>query len=383
MLHLSDALDAGLAKWRQQGAPPEIVFDQDHARVMHRIDLHGMGPFLAVTTDASKLPQSVMQSLRQRLLAREIWEENHKRVLVSALDALTEVGLTPIIMKGTALAYSHYPRPSARVRGDSDILIEEDGRTLAFQALEKAGFHRVLDAGGPTVTAEALFQKADLRGQLHDIDLHWRLNSSPVLAKLFSHAELLARSEPLEALHLAARRPGDVDALLFASVHRRLHIDRPTHIYLNGIAHPVIDSLTWLTDIDLLFAAMTAEERSKLVERAVSKEVPDILSDSLRHGATRLGTRVAPDIFERLKTRKPGQVARYIQAAPLQGLFMNLLAIRSMGGRRRFLRELLLPQEDYMRTHFSRGRFDWLCVLHARRLLPGIVKHLRKRQRKS
>lgn len=376
-------LDASLAEWLRWGEPQKIIICQDFACLMHRVDLNGIGPMLALTTDLTKLPDHLAKALQQRLIAREMWEQQHKRVLVSALDALTDAGLTPILMKGTALAYSHYPCPSARVRGDSDILIEEHGRTLAFQALEKAGFHRVLDAGGPTVTAEALFQKASLSGQLHDIDLHWRLNSSPVLAKLFTHAELLARSEPLEALHLAARRPGDVDALLFASVHRRLHIDRPTHIHLNGIAHPVIDSLTWLTDIDLLFAAMNADACSELVERAVSKGVPDMLSDTLRHAATRLGTRVAPDIFERLKTRKPGEVARYIQAGPLRGLFMNLLAIRSVGGRRRFLRELLLPQEDYMRTHFTRGRFDWLGVLHARRLLPGMVKHLRKRQGKS
>lgn len=378
-----EALDASLADWRRNGAPQQILRDADRARLMHRIDLNGMGPFLALTTDSNSLPQDMAQLLQHRLLAREMWEEQHKRVLASALDALTEAGLSPILMKGTALAYSHYPRPSARVRGDSDLLVEEDGRARAFEALEKAGFRRALAVDGTTIRAEALFQKADLTGQLHDIDLHWRLNSSPVLARLFTHAELLARSKPLESLHPVARRLGDVDALLFASVHRRLHIDRPTHIYLNGVAHPVIDSLLWLTDIALLFDAMDTDARSDLVERARSKAISDVVSDTLVQISKQLGCPVETDILKRLDFEGPRHVSRYIAAGPLQSIFMNLSAIRGLRRKKRYLRELLLPDADYMRARFARGRFDWLAVLHMRRLIPGMLRNLRKRPRKS
>ncbi len=383
MLPSDESLDARLAEWRRVGAPHQILRDADRARLMHRIDLNGMGPLLALTTDVTSLPQDLAQLLQHRLLAREMWEEQHKRVLALALDALTDAGLSPILMKGTALAYSHYPRPSARVRGDSDLLVEEDGRAWAFEALEKAGFRRTLAVDGTTAWAEALFQKADLTGQLHDIDLHWRLNSSPVLARLFTHAELFARSKPFESLHLVARRLGDVDALLFAAVHRRLHIDRPTHIYLNGVAHPVIDSLSWLIDIALLFDAMDTDTRSDLVERAISKAIADVLSDTLVQMSTRLGYPIETDILKRLDIEGPRQVSRYIAAGPLQSIFMNLSATKGLRRKIRFLREVLLPDEDYMRARFARGRFDWLAVLHVRRLLPGAIKYLRARRSKS
>jgi hypothetical protein len=109
--------------------------------------------------------------------------------------------------------------------------------------------------------------------QWHDIDLHWRLNSSPLVARLFSHPELFARSVALPVLHPEARRLCNVDALLFAAVHRELHIGRPTHIHLNGVAHPVIDSLSWLMDIHLLFDSL-GQEAARSPSRVPSAASP-------------------------------------------------------------------------------------------------------------
>lgn len=374
------AIDARIAAWLRQGTPDPSVFTADRRRLLHRIDLNSAGPLLALRTAPDDLPDDLAQALRQRLIAREMWEEQHKRLLTQALDALTQAGLRPILMKGTALAYSHYPRPAARVRGDSDILIEEDGRDHAFEALERAGFARPLTAGGATLVAEALFEKQALSGGLHDFDLHWRLNSSPVLARLFSHAELLDRSAPLDSLGTSARRLGDVDALLYAAVHRRLHVDRPTTIHLNDVAYPVIDSLTWLMDIHLLFGSLDDGARRELVDQALARDIGDILADALRCARERLGADAPDDILDELEGAGQGPAARYIAASPVQAVSMNLAAMRGLGAKATYLRELFLPPTDYMRARFSRGRFDWLPVLHLRRILPGLGKHLRNRR---
>ena len=42
------------------------------------------------------------------------------------------------------------------------------------------------------------------------------------------------------------------------------------------------------------------------------------------------------------------------------------------------LRELLLPPAPYMRRYFATGRMDWLPILHARRLVPGLRKLMRQ-----
>ncbi|MGR3495022.1 nucleotidyltransferase family protein [Citreimonas sp.] len=372
------ALDAALAAWLGSGRPGDDVLAADPAQLRHRIDLNGAGPLLALKSDPAAVPDDIARFLRKRLVAREMWEEQHRRVLTAALDALDAAGLNPLVMKGTALAYSHYPRPAAWVRGDSDVLVEEEGRAAAFAALEDAGFRRAATAGGSTLNAEALFQRRDMMGDWHDIDLHWRLNSSPVLARVFSHAELRARSTPLPDLHDAAFAPGRVDALLFAAVHRRMHIDRPTHIHLNGVAHPVIDSLSWLMDIHLLFESLDRNDKRTVIARAEEKDISDILRDALRDARSRLGTHVPEDVAAALAPARRGRVTRYIDAQPARALVLNLAAMEGMRARGAALRERVFPPRDYMHARFSRGHADWLPILHLRRILPGVAKHLRR-----
>ena len=206
------AVDAALAAWLGSGQPGEDALSVDRALLLHRININGVGPLLALKSDLASLPGDLAQFLRESLIAREMWEEQHRRVVAQGLDALRGAGLGPLLMKGTALAYTHYDRPAARVRGDTDILVDEHHRAQAFAALEKAGFSRELAAGGTSLGAEATFRLRDRMGEWHDIDLHWRLNSSPVLARVFSHRELVARARTIPALHAAARCPGRVDA---------------------------------------------------------------------------------------------------------------------------------------------------------------------------
>ena len=369
-------IDRGLAAWLRGEGPGPDLLAVDRSRLLLRIDLHGIGPLLALADRPSGLPSDLRLALRHRLVAREMWEEQHARVLADAVRALVGAGLRPLVLKGSALAHSHFPRPAARVRGDTDLLIEEAGRPRAFAALRAAGFVQALSAGGHVVTAEALFQKPDLSGAPQDFDLHWRLNSSPVLARMFRHEDLWSRSVVADASCPGLRRPSDIDALLYAAVHRCLHVDRPTQIHLNGTPHPVVDSLCWLMDIHLLFTGLGPAARDVLVTQAVAKGVGDILGDALRDAAQRLGTDVPPGLLARLDQPGPGAVTRYLTASPARALAKDLAALDGAGARLSFLRELCLPRQDYMRACFSRGRFDWLAVLYLRRALSGLRKTL-------
>lgn len=374
--------DHDIAAWLRDGVAGAATGNIDRKRLLHRIDLNGVGPLLALSS-APDMPSEISEDLHRRLVARELWEAQHQRVLAGALEALTQAGLRPILLKGSALALSHYPTPAARVRGDSDILVEQTGRAAAISALRQAGFSPALAAGGRVLVGEMLLQKADASGLLHDIDLHWRLNSSAVLARLFSHEELLARSGRVTLAGLEIARTGDVDSLVFAAVHRRLHVGSDTEIILDGHRYATPDSLTWLMDIHLLFKALDEPARSALVERSLEKGVAALVAGALRSAAQRLGTPVPEALLERLESAAPTPVDRYIAASGSRRMAMNLVATRGAAAKASFLRELLFPPPAYMRRRFARGRFDWLPVLYLRRGLSGLTRQVRHRRNAS
>src|SRR5216684_3076559 len=54
----------------------------------------------------------------------------------SVIAAFAAAGLAPLIFKGAALAYLHYPEPWLRPRVDTDLLIREHEQASAAAALE-------------------------------------------------------------------------------------------------------------------------------------------------------------------------------------------------------------------------------------------------------
>lgn len=373
-------LDKAIEHWLRTSKPGQLIECVDQERLLHRIDLHGVGPILALQSADADLPRPLEIALRQRLLASELWEAQHRRLLSEALCALSNEDLQPLLLKGTALAYSHYPRPSARPRGDTDVLVREAKREQAKHALEAAGFRPVPDAGGDIVKAEALFQKEDLSAALHDFDIHWRVNSSAVIQKLFTEDGLFERSVLLPGLSSTARRMGDLDALLFASVHRRLHVDGNTQIYMNGAAYPVIDRLIWLLDIDVLFRTLSQNDLRVLLKLARKKDLISVLKEALQSAHDRLGTDI-PDWFQsEMKSHGPEVSEIYVTAGAAKKMLMNFTATEGLNRKATFLRELFFPPAVYMRTRFAKGHLDWLPVLYLRRISSGFQKLILKQK---
>jgi len=373
-----NTLDDEIAHWLRTGHPGDGIRRAPAQELLLRIDLNGVAPLLVATPGIAEMPDALQHALEARRIGREMWEAQHRRIVSEAIDSLVQAGLQPLVMKGTALAYSHYTDSAARVRGDSDLIVEETGRASAFASLEQAGFRRDRGAGGVVRVAARLFQKPDLAGKLHDIDLHWRLNSSRVLAGLFDHGELLARSVPLPELGPDARGFGAVDELIFTAVHRVKHVEGATSYYINGEAHATPDSLIWLMDIHLLFRDMSDAERITLCERAAQKGVSGILAGALIRSKMRLGTEVPEDILETLDSAAPSDIARYLKAPPVRQVLMDMASMDEIGSKLQFVRETLFPSREFMRTRFPEARLRWLPWLYLRRLVGRFGQLLRR-----
>jgi hypothetical protein len=197
---------------------------------------------------ASAWPVALRETLHRAARMRAAADMLLERELIAALAALAEAGIGSLLLKGAALAYTHYAEPHLRTRCDTDVLIRPADRIGARQALERLGYERRNEIDGTLVSYQECHTKRD-GAVRHVIDLHWQVNNRQVFAQALRFDEVRARSVPVPPLGPAARALCPTDALLLACMHRAAHL---------GASGTEGDRLLWLYDIHLLATAMTS-----------------------------------------------------------------------------------------------------------------------------
>ena len=241
--------------------------DQCDSRVFLRAcDYHGVGPLLWRLLKANAGSNSVTDALQSATLKATIEELVRRRAIETVLNALAARGIAPLVMKGTALAYTLYPAPELRSRSDTDILIEKNVLAQAVAVFTDLGYTQSNAVGGDLISSELLFAKQDEFGVAHQFDLHWRISNFHVLNEFFHFAELSAASMPISALGVQARGLGAAHALVLACMHRLSHRQAP--YYADGVAHFDSDRLIWLYDIHLLCHELTEAQWATVIEIA-------------------------------------------------------------------------------------------------------------------
>jgi hypothetical protein len=375
---LSSQIDEALVAWlkgKRSGLSLSAL-GQSADDLMHRIDFHGVAGLLsdALASD-EEIPNSIKDSIRHRAISHAFWEAQHARLLAEALTELTRAGLSPLLFKGSALAYSHYPRAAGRIRSDSDVLVGEAEFAPACEVLTRLGFKSPLTAGGDVASAEKSFIFVEDTGTTHDIDLHRKFSNSPVLARIFPHALLLERSRSLPKLGTGARRPDDVDCLLIAAVHRLVHNQAP--YYVDGVGYLSADRMIWLKDIELLTAGFSAEDWGLLESRASELKLTEILASGLKAAAHVFDIQVPREILCILDRAEAASGAtRYLSAGPAERFFMDLVATPGLSKKLGYLRDVFFPSAEYVRSKYpdeptaSAG----LAKLYLKRMVGGLRK---------
>lgn len=337
-----------------------------------RCDLHGVNALLHDQLQGSDWPNGVLQVLRVKAIQLAMWELRHQQILAETLAALELAGVKAVLLKGTALAYSLYPDPALRTRADTDLLVAVSEKESAAQTLMRAGFIRNQGMTGEFVSYQASFVRvAD--GVRHMLDLHWKINNSELLSKLFTCEELQSESQPLPTLSELARGTGPEYSLLIACMHRATHRHNPYHV--DGTAHFGGNRLIWLVDVDLLARTLSERQWRNLVTLAEEKGLRQITCDGLEQARIRLGTELPKWVVERLGKPGPAELpALYLNAGTLRQQWLDLNAIRGLPGRLRLLREIVFPPVTYMRRKYPQPA--WMPWLYLRRAASGIVKRL-------
>lgn len=344
-------------------------------------DMHGVQALLHSLPAPSQWPQSVLQELRTRAVQLAMWELRHQQVLGQTLAALDAIGVQPILIKGTALAYSIYADPALRTRGDTDLIIPIDAKGRVHEALTSLGFERSLAVSGEFVSYQASYTRVAPDGAGHTLDLHWKINNSELLSRLFTYEELRRDAEPLPQLCPHALAASRVHALLLACMHRSTHKQNP--YYVDGEPHHDANRLIWLYDIHLLAGRLEAGEWEEFVRLAGEKGLRSVCLEGMRQAQRCFHSAFPEDVLAGLAQAGAEEPpARYLAGGRLRQQWMDWRALGSWRKQLRFAREVVFPPADYVRAKFGQPQ-GWLPWLYLRRAADGAARRLGRVDRGS
>jgi len=98
--------------------------------------------------DPSGVPPALVPALQHCIRHESAVELSREIELEHVLSLLAQAGLNPLIIKGTALAYTLYDAPHLRSRCDTDLLFPDRASAeQAWKVLERMGYHRPYQRG--------------------------------------------------------------------------------------------------------------------------------------------------------------------------------------------------------------------------------------------
>jgi hypothetical protein len=347
----------------------------EESRFVAMARYHGILPLLGERLDAlagnQGWPVAVLEACHREAASQRILELAGRAELPRVLEALAEVAVKPLVLKGGALAYTHYPTPALRPRSDTDLLIPQAQKAHAEDALRRLGYGGSAAVSGDLVAYQATWSRKDSLQIVHALDIHWRINNSQILARLLGYDELEPHALSLPPLGPNAYGLAPVHALLFACMHRAGHRNAPFHV--DGLAYPGADRLIWLYDIHLLISGMSDVELTEFVELATAKRLKAVCLEALDRSAECFGTLIAPPIAQGLRHKGPIEpAARYLAGGRLRQMAGDFFSLDGWGQRAHFFRELAFPSGAYMRIKYCDTTVRWLPVLYARRAVHGL-----------
>ena len=356
---------------------PSTCCADAEAIFIHRAQYHGVAALLYERLpQLSTWPPPIKEAIRRQAFAQAFWELRHQHVIGEALAALRSRGIEPVLFKGTALAYGGvYGNPVWRARGDTDMIVAPHDRDGAAETLVALDFRRDKAVSGEFVSYQDSYTKDVEGGGRHTIDLHWRINNSELLSRLFSYAELRVEARSASPLCDAALVAGPVHALMLACLHPATHVHNPYMV--DDVAYYGGDRLIWHYDVHLLAQSFTAADWERFVDRVVAKGMSAICLSALERAAERYGTHVPQFVREGLASTG-GAVAIYLNAGRLRQAWIDFSAIPGLRNRARFAAELVFPPADYIRAKYGASPDRKLPWLYARRAARGMIKRLRR-----
>lgn len=290
--------------------------------------------------------------------------------LIQALAALSAAGVHPLVIKGAALAHTHYARPSLRPRIDTDLLIRARDIDAAHAVFRSLGAEYIPHVTGSFVMSQFHYASTDRAGCRHVYDVHWRIANPQVFAAVLSYEEMAAQAVGIPALGAGARAPGTVHALLLACIHRAAH---------HGGTGPLI----WLLDLHRLAGSLDDGQSQSLIAEATSRGVAAVTEAALRDAHAICGGIATRRLAAALAGDTDGGAepsARFLMSrSRLSEALDELRALPGVRARLRLAREWMFPTAEYMRATYAPTSRLPLPLLYFTRAVAGAFRWHRHR----
>jgi hypothetical protein len=297
-------------------------------------------------------------------------------VLLDALDvrelnrviaALESADVVPLVLKGAALAHTHYEASWLRPRVDADLMIAIDQRQVVTDILHELGYQRPPFISGELVMSQMPFALSGELGHEHALDVHWRISNPQLLAHLPGYDELAARATTITVHGQSMWTPCAMDSLLLACVHRAAH-------------HGLSDDLLWIFDIHLLAQQFFEDEWTDFVSLATKHEVRALCAAGLLSASGCFHTAIPADVISSLTgdSHRPEPSAIYLRKdlTRIDRLLADLKALEPRA-RVKLLVEHLIPPADYVGEKYGVRRQYLLPLFYLRRAIQGLGRWAR------
>jgi hypothetical protein len=331
-----------------------------------KLEYHGISLLAA---QHPSLPPELKRHLAQ-LKAMMVANDKLKQIELAALfDAFNQHGVNAILFKGSALAYSLYPKPWLRPRSDSDVLIDAKDKVKAGAVLQQLDYQKLFAIQGKYVSYQSTYGKALAGDSFINIDLHWKINNRQMFSQTFTVDELHDKGTKLTQLADTPLRsfaaiPSHVDSVLIASVHRSGH-------------HHTEERLAWLYDIHLLVGRFSDQDWQHLVRRAKSKQICAITLDALkttqRYLSTELNTTAISQLEASASQHEVSSIFLNRQLSERHYFWADLKSMPNLKSKVGFLRESIVPSPKYVRQQMNTR---WASIAYIKRFIRGLKRVL-------
>jgi colanic acid biosynthesis glycosyl transferase WcaI len=377
-----ERLIAEIAQLLRNTAVPDIARRDTRARqrLHHLCAVHGVEALAYTALERNRNPSeradtlcTALKPAAHRAAAHELARQAAVRAV---LDRFAAADIPVLVLKGTALAYTHYPQPYLRSRGDLDLLIPEHRQADADAVLTAAGYkpqHQLREAGSYQLT----YYPPESAVGADAVDLHEQLNDHRIFTPLLTFDRLFADSISVPSLGAHARSPCPVHMMLHACMHRAANFTTVYHVAGASVIAP--NRLIWLYDIHLLANAFTRQEWTRLADFAEQHAIRQVCWDALQATASAFRKSIPADVAKRLgtaETKEPS--AAYLRTGLANKLLTDIKAEPNFRARWRLAAEYALPDAGFIRRKYDqRAPLSALYALHIARGIARLT-HLRR-----
>jgi hypothetical protein len=330
---------------------------------------HGLAPMLlwvvkqsAPTIVAEPLWRPIITTTRGTGIQYIALEAARKQV-TAALDTAQ---ISPLWLKGIALAHTSYPQPVLRSMSDLDVLVPYEQRESALKVVEELGYH-FFETGSHLMSPRevlglSLTHHYHLKGGLHDsivLEVHFRLLSADnELLSLDKLKWFWTQTRPVQNGTLFTV-PTPEAHLLYLCAHAILqHGEEDTLLRQYFDLHQLVTTTTFnwdqVTEQTAVLGWEYAVARAlSIAVRYFATPVPEAVSTALQ--SHRRKHDAVADRAIRIRSRG----SRWEQ------VWMSLHSL-SFPEQVAMVRRILFPPKSYMRSRYSLrdGRWVWPAYLY-------------------